>query len=330
MSTANYVPETWNLTGSDAKETLAGVGSRRLLRDAFQRLRASDGFSHARSMAFVTALILVQGVIALVGLASALDEGRVSEAIVGMLQDVFPGPAGTVLTDAVQQAHEAGAQHRSLALTLGVIGALVTGTTLLGQIERSMNRMYGIERDRPTLRKYARAFVLTMSAGLLAVAAFLATTLGRGAASLWEDPAAQDVWNIVRWPLTFTLLVGANVCIFRWSPRRHQPSWSWLALGALLSVTLVLIVTVALGAIFSLSSNLGQTYGPLAGFVALLLWTLLTSIALLYGVAVAAQLEAVRAGVPAPRRPAEADRDTPERPGSAEAPARTAPASLAS
>jgi hypothetical protein len=37
MSTANYVPETWNLTGSDAKETLAGVGSRRLLRDAFQR-----------------------------------------------------------------------------------------------------------------------------------------------------------------------------------------------------------------------------------------------------------------------------------------------------
>ena len=96
------------------------------------------------------------------------------------------------------------------------------------------------------------------------------------------------------------LLVGANVCIFRWSPRRHQPSWSWLTLGALLSVTLVLIVTIALGAIFSLSSNLGQTYGPLAGFVALLLWTVLTSIALLYGVAVAAQLEAVRAGVPAP------------------------------
>ena len=41
MSSANYVPETWNLTGSDAKQTLAGVGSRRLLRDAFQRLRVA-------------------------------------------------------------------------------------------------------------------------------------------------------------------------------------------------------------------------------------------------------------------------------------------------
>jgi uncharacterized BrkB/YihY/UPF0761 family membrane protein len=192
-----------------------------------------------------------------------------------------------------------------------------------------MNRMYGIETDRPTLRKYARAFVLTISAGVLAVAAFVATTLGRGLADVWEDPAARDIWNIVRWPLAFVLLVGATACIFRWSPRRHQPSWSWLTLGALLSVTLELIVTMALGAVFSLSSNLGQTYGPLAGFVALLLWAVLTSIALLYGVAVAAQLEAIRAGAPAPRRPPESDRVAPE-PRRSEAAPRTAPAGAAS
>ncbi len=306
MSSANPVPETWELTGSDVKQTLEQTGSKRLLRDAFERLRASDGFSHARSMAFVTALILVQGVIALVGLASALGEGRMSEAIVAMLKDVFPGPAGAILTDAIEQAHEAGAQHRSLALTLGLLGAIITGTTLLGQIERAMNRLYGIERDRPALRKYARAFVLTISAGVLAVVAFVAMTLGRGLGSVFESPGARDVWNVVRWPLAFAMLTGATACIFRWSPRRRQPGWSWLAIGALLSVVLVLIVTLALNAIFQFSSTFGQTYGPLAGFVALLLWTLLTSIALLYGVALAAQLEAVRAGVPAPRRPTEA------------------------
>jgi YihY family inner membrane protein len=307
MSSANPVPETHDLTGTDAKQALEQTGIKRLLRDAFERLRASDGFSHARSMAFVTALILVQGVIALVGLASAIGEGRVSDAIVGMLRDIFPGPAGAVLTDAVKQAHEAGAQHRSLALTLGTIGAIITGTTLLGQIERAMNRMYGLERDRPTLQKYGRAFVLTISAGLLAAVAFVAMTLGSGLGAAFENPTVRDVWNIIRWPLAFGLLIGATACIFRWSPRRHQPGWSWLAMGALFSVVLVLIVTLALNGIFQLSSTFGQTYGPLAGFVALLLWTLLTSIALLYGVAFAAQLEAVRAGVPAPRRRVELD-----------------------
>lgn len=307
MSTANPVPETRDLTGSDVKETLERTGYARVLRDAFQRLRASDGFSHARSMAFATSLILVQGVIALLGLASALGAGRVSDAIVGMLQSVFPGPSGVVLTDAVEQAHEAGAQNRSLALTLGTLGAVITGTILLGQIERAMNRLYGIERDRPSLQKYARAFVLTISAGLLAVAAFVMMMLGQGLGSTFDSPAARDVWNVVRWPLAFALLVGATACVFRWSPRRRQPEWSWLAMGALLSVALVVVVTIALNGIFQLSSTFGQTYGPLAGFVALLLWTLLTSIALLYGVAIAAQLEAARAGAPAPRRASEAD-----------------------
>jgi len=302
MSSANPVPETWDLTGSDAKETLQRAGYGQLLHDAFERLRASDGFSHARSMAFVTSLILVQGVIALVGLGSTLDEGLVSNAIVSTLREIFPGPAGTVLTDAVEQAHRAGAQDRWLALFLGLAGTLITGTTLLGQIERAMNRMYGIEQDRPTFRKYGRAFVLAISAGAVSVAGFVMMTLGQAIGRLIASPLAADIWAIIRWPLAFALLVVSTACIYRWSPRRHQPGWSWLAVGAGVSVTLVLVVTLALNGIFLLSGTFGETYGPLAGFVALLLWALLSSIALLLGVGMAAQLEAVRAGVPEPRR----------------------------
>ena len=56
------------------------------------------------------------------------------------------------------------------------------------------------------------------------------------------------------------------------------------------------IVTIALGLFFRTSASFGQTYGPLAGMVALMLWAMLSSMALFYGAAVAAQLEAVRAG----------------------------------
>ena len=61
------------------------------------------------------------------------------------------------------------------------------------------------------------------------------------------------------------------------------------------------LVTVALSAALSLSSSFGETYGSLAGLVALQLWTLLSAIAIFFGAAVAAQLEAVRAGAPQPR-----------------------------
>jgi uncharacterized BrkB/YihY/UPF0761 family membrane protein len=45
----------------------------------------------------------------------------------------------------------------------------------------------------------------------------------------------------------------------------------------------------------------GETYGPLAGTIGVLLWSFLVSVALFAGLAFAAQLEAVRAGVPEPR-----------------------------
>ena len=62
-----------------------------------------------------------------------------------------------------------------------------------------------------------------------------------------------------------------------------------------------MIVTAGLGLFFALSKSFGQTYGPLAGIVALLLWSLLSAVAVLYGGAVAAQLEAVRAGARKPQ-----------------------------
>jgi len=198
MSTANRVPETYDLTGTDARDTLASTPTKDLLRDSFARLRAADGFSHARSMAFATALIFVQGVIALVGLASATGSQGLSSTIVRTLEDVVPGATGLVLSDAVRQAHQAGSSHKWLPLALGTLGAVITGTTLMGQIERATNRLYGIEQDRPTLVKYGRAFLLTLTAGALAVTAFLVLMLGHGLTGGPDRTGVQTAWAILR------------------------------------------------------------------------------------------------------------------------------------
>jgi YihY family inner membrane protein len=300
MSTANLVPETWELTGDDARKTLASTGRLRLARDAFERLRAADGFSHAHSLAFATGLVLLQGIIAVVGLASALGKGPASDVIVRTIRAAAPGPAGELLTQAVDQADRAGASHRYLALLVGLIGAIVTGCTFMGQLERGLNRLYGVEQDRPTLRKFGLALLLTLSAGFLATVAFTALAFGGSIGSSLRNDLAVRVWNWIRWPVALLLMTAAVALLFRWSPRRRQPAWSWLAFGATVSVGLWALATIMLSLFFRTSTSFGQTYGPLAGIVALLLWALLSSIALLFGGALGAQLEAVRAGASAP------------------------------
>jgi YihY family inner membrane protein len=305
LSTAALVPETWELTGDDARRVLRDTGRVRLLKDAFQRLRVADGFSHARSLAFATALTFVQAIIALIGLAVAIGNAGFSKVVIRVVQAAVPGPGGNLLTEAVAQAHRAGASHRYAGLIFGLVGSVISGCTLLGQMERGLNRIYGVEQDRPTLRKYGLALVLTLTAGTLSIGAIALLAFGQSIGDSIDSSALNHAWQVVRWPLAVVFVTLAITMIFRWSPRRHQPEPSWLAFGAVVAALGWLLVTAGLGVFFALSKSFGQTYGPLAGMVALLLWSLLSAVAVLFGGAAGAQLEAVRAG---DRKPQDAEK----------------------
>jgi YihY family inner membrane protein len=301
VSSATLVPETRGLSGDDAWKVLKRTGWGRLAKDAFQRLRVADGFSHARSLAFMMSLVAIEGLIGLVGLASVLHKGGISATIDATLRRAVPGPAGRTLTTAVSQAHHVAGEHHSTALLFGIIGGVVVSTTAMGQLERGLNRIYGVEQDRPTLRKYGLALLFALSIGTLCAVAFVCLAFGRNLFHATNNAALSSAWAIARWPLGVGLTAVAVTVLFRWSPRRRQPHLSWLIFGSGVSVILWGSATALLGLFFSSSSSFGTTYGPLAGVVALLLWCLLSSVAIFYGAAVAAQLEAVRTGASAPQ-----------------------------
>ncbi len=52
----------------------------------------------------------------------------------------------------------------TVALWLGLGFAVLNLASAMAQIERGANRIYGIERDRPFVRKYGRALALAFTA----------------------------------------------------------------------------------------------------------------------------------------------------------------------
>jgi YihY family inner membrane protein len=184
----------------------------------------------------------------------------------------------------------------------GFLAALIAGATAMAQIERGSNRLYGVERDRPFLRKYGQATLLALSAG---VGALLSLVVLVGGEALrqhvdWER-GLDDVWSVVRWPLGLALVISSVALLFKLAPRRRQPDWSWLAFGAAVSALLWLAFMGVLKLYLEATDNFGATYGPIAGTIGVLLWAFAAAVALFLGLGFAAQLEAVRAGVPEPR-----------------------------
>ena len=306
MTTARTVPVTTEMDGDeldaeDAWHLVRKVGLARLVVDSFARFRFGDGFTNSRALALQGALAVVPFLLALTGLAADIDQERPARVIAATISAVSPGAgeqdalASAVTGDA--SSEEAG----ELALGLGLGFALLSMTSAMAQVERGVNRIYGIRRDRRAPAKYGRAAVMTLVlAGPTGLGFLLLVTGGPFADAMvsdygWTEQTAQ-LWNVARWPVGVSLLVVTIAVVLNHSPRRRQPSLSWLALGAAIAVALTMVATGALAAYVHRGDSFGSIYGPLGGMFALLVWSLLSSMALFYGAAVCAQMEACRAG----------------------------------
>jgi uncharacterized BrkB/YihY/UPF0761 family membrane protein len=266
------VPDGGERTASDAWRAVRTARAA-FWREAFARFRFGDGFSHSRALALQLSLAFIPLVIATVGLSGALATRELGQVLRLTLLELTPGGSNAVIQATLERDERAG-----LALWFGLVFAL----------------------DLPTAHKYGRALLLVFLGGLPAMAGsgvlLAGAQFGEAVESVygWDD----DGVTAVAVPLGVGLVVFGLLAMLRLAPRRRQPGWLWLLLGAGLAATLWFAFTGLLVAYVQLSGSFGVVYGPLTGVIALLLWTQVTAIAILLGLAVTAQLEATHLGLP--------------------------------
>jgi uncharacterized BrkB/YihY/UPF0761 family membrane protein len=113
------------------------------------------------------------------------------------------------------------------------------------------------------------------------------STISQGAAF---GGAVRTAWDVVRWPLGIALATLGVYLLYRFAPRQRFATGAALLAGTVVAVVLWVIFTVGLALYFSISGTSNVTYGPQLAVLALLLWSVLTSLALHLGLAVAAEI----------------------------------------
>jgi YihY family inner membrane protein len=262
-------------------------GAGRFVGNVMRRFQRADGTSHSRSLAYQSILVLLPAFIGAVGLASLLDARQLRGVVQELALRISPGPSGEVLREAAAQ----GAAGGATATFLGLAAAVTAATFAMTQVERSANRIFGADRDRPTAQRYLVGFLLAVSSGVLMAAGAIvlaagdAVTTGAG----WSGGAAS-AWAVVRWPLGIVVIAAAIYLLFRVAPRVRPASNRELGTGVLVAVVLWVAFTLLLALYFAVAGTTARTYGPLLSIIALVVWCGLTSLALHLGLAVSAEL----------------------------------------
>ena len=174
------VPQTATLTPGQLLDggplrAVRLTGARALLTQSFLRFRYGDGYSHARTLVLQLALAVIPLLIALVGLSATVGTSRLGEVLRRTLLALTPGASGDAVRGSLSRPP--GGAGGTVALVMGLLGALLALSTEMGQVERGANRVYGIRPDRPGLVKYRRAVGLALLGGVPAMLGFLVLVL---------------------------------------------------------------------------------------------------------------------------------------------------------
>jgi len=236
------------------------------------------------------ALLVVVSVLGLIG-ESATD------SLLKNLEDVAPGPAQEIFTNAIKNLQGAGSAS-GIAFVIGIVGAIWASSGYVAGFMDAANAVYDVEEGRALTKTLPVRVGLTLVLMVLAAVIAFAVTLTGGLARETGDvigvgDTAVDVWGIAKWPVLL-LLVSLLLAVLYWGAPNVKLPFRLVSPGSLLAVVGWVIASVLFAFYVANFSSYNKTYGALAGPIVFLLWLWISNICVLLGAELNAELERSR------------------------------------
>jgi membrane protein len=268
------------------------IGWKELAARTAREVRADNCLNLAAQLAFYFFLALFPALLFLVALISFLPVNGLLNGITSMLARVAPGDViGIVQDEILQVAHD----KNSGLLTLGMIGTIWSMSSGMDAIISTLNEAYDVQEGRPWWKVKATAVSLTLS---LATFIVISTALVMVGPSLgvkiaaWFNlgPVFTMGWSVVRWPIVFALVALGIAIIYYYAPDAEQ-EWIWITPGSVLATFSWLAISVGFKFYVTNFATYNATYGAIGGVIVLMLWFYVSSLAVLIGAELNAEIE---------------------------------------
>jgi len=180
---------------------------------------------------------------------------------------------------------------------VGVVLMMWAASGYVGAFGWSANLVGGVREQRPYLGRLVLRVLVALLVAVVLMLAVAAAGLTEAAADwlgqhLGSLSGTLDVWSTVRWPLFFVAAVLLVLILFATGPYHRRFRLREVAPGVVLAVLLWALASWAFGKYLELFGHYSYIYGTLATIVVFLMWLWLFNLALLYGVAVNAEIRA--------------------------------------
>jgi membrane protein len=289
--------------GPDEPSDLEGRRWWAILKRTVKEFQNDNLIDWAAALTYYAVLAIFPTLIALISILGLVGESA-TQPLLDNLSQLAPGPAGDILTSAIEQI--ASSPAAGIGLVIGLLGALWSASGYVGAFSRASNAIYEVEEGRPfwKLRPIqigittVMIFLLALSAVAVVLTGPLAEELGN---VIGVGETAVTVWDIAKWPVIALVVMMMISVLYYSTPNIKPPGFRWITPGGALALVVWILASAAFAFYVANFGSYNATYGSLAGIIIFLVWLWLTNVAILLGAELDAELERERelaSGVP--------------------------------
>ena len=266
-----------------------------ILRSALTAFRARNLTDVAAALAYYAFLAIPATLLVAVGVFGLFAGPDTIQSLLDRLDGVVPDDALSLIDDTLTRVTQSSGSGAGLA-AVGLVLALWTASGAMSALMRGLNRVHGCAEDRSFARQRGTAVGLLAWSLLAGMVSFVLLVLGAPiSAAIGEALDARTLvgwlWWGAQWPILAAVLAVAVAGILRLGPARARHNARAEAAGATVAVVIWIAASALFGVYVSRFSSYGAAWGSLSAVIVMMTWLWLTSVAVLLGAAVEAEVE---------------------------------------
>ncbi|MCP9495158.1 MAG: YihY/virulence factor BrkB family protein [Pyrinomonadaceae bacterium MAG19_C2-C3] len=291
--------------------SLRGLTIKELGKRVFNEANSDDIWGHAAQLSYYFLLALFPLLLFLTAMLGYLvgEDSQLRDNLLGYLGQVLPGDAYRLVRSTVIEVTQASSGSK---ISFGILAAIWAASNGMGAICDTLNSAYNVKESRPWWKARLVAIGLTISIAVLIISALALILYGHNIAAAIArrfrlSQAFESVWGILQYPVVIFFVLLAFGIIYYFAPNLKTKSWKWITPGAVVGVTLWLLVSFGFNLYLSYFNSYSATYGTLGAVIILMLWFYFTGLAILIGGEVNSELEnaAAESGDPTAKKSGE-------------------------
>jgi membrane protein len=258
----------------------------------YQEIQQDRLLSIAGGVSFFTLLAIFPAITALVSAYGLFFNPATITNDIGQLSDLVPANVLTIVHEQATRIASNSNQTLSLGLVVGILVSLWSAMSGVKAAIDALNVIYEQRESRSFIKLNLVALAFTLfgfAAFLLAMAAIVVLPLILS--PIGFSNLTETVTRIARWPVLLIVLLLGLATLYRYGPDRRTARWQWVSIGSVFATLTWFVASFLFSWYLTNFANYNATYGSLGAVVGLMIWLWISTVVVLLGAELNAEIE---------------------------------------